>query len=111
MRWIDWFFAVLAAGVLVGPAVASDELACDELTKCVSCSQYRDMDYYAPGCYASPGFNLTPGCCQCQPNCCDNAWDGYCQEKARWQAFWYWVGTGCSRCCGTTVVATPSENR
>lgn len=26
-------------------------------------------------------FGMMPGCCQCPPSCCDDAWDGYCEQK------------------------------
>jgi hypothetical protein len=34
----------------------------------------------APACGA-PGYGLVPGCCEHAPSCCDNVWDGYCQES------------------------------
>ncbi|MBN2579757.1 MAG: hypothetical protein JXB10_12275 [Pirellulales bacterium] len=61
-----------------------------------SCGGVSAGNYYAycgPACYGPPGFCLVPGCCECPPTACDNAWAGYCQEKARWQAFWTRVGT------------------
>ena len=55
----------------------------------------RNADAVAP---------LTPGCCEPRHACCNNAWDGYCQEKAYWQNFWCKVGTGAfypTTPCGT----------
>ena len=67
---------------------------------------------------------MQPGCGECQPHCCDNAWAGYCQEKARQQAFWYRVGSGefrwfdrvsvgrepaCVTCEPTCVTYEPAE--
>lgn len=49
----------------------------------------------APAC-AAP-FYGTPGCCECPPGPCDNAWDGYCEHKGRCQAFWHKIGTGAFR--------------
>ena len=49
--------------------------------------------YYAPACAVS-FYGMVPGCCICPPSPCDNAWDGYCEERAKWKAFWYRVGTG-----------------
>jgi hypothetical protein len=48
-------------------------------------------------CASPPGFSLgaggTPCCWTNQSPCCDNAWDGYCEHRARVQAYWYQVGT------------------
>jgi hypothetical protein len=49
---------------------------------CPTCGSNAFAGYGAPACGA-PGFgSLGPGCCECQPNRCSNAWDGYCQGKA-----------------------------
>jgi hypothetical protein len=51
-----------------------------------------------PACSAPGGFATLPGgCCECQPNCCDNAWATFCQEKQPWNEFWSKVGTGAYR--------------
>ena len=47
----------------------------------------------AQPCAVAGGFHLVAGCCECAPGACDNAWDGYCEQKARWQAFWARLGT------------------
>ncbi len=42
------------------------------------------VNLYAAGPCAAPGYGtqpLEPGCCQCQPNCCDDVWAGYCEKK------------------------------
>ncbi len=44
------------------------------------------------GC-AQPDAGV-PGCCEERRHCFDNAWDGYCQERARSDAFWSKFGTG-----------------
>ena len=59
----------------------------------------------AQPCSAPGGFNLAPGCCVCQPCACDNAWDGYCEQKARWQAFWSRLGTPRPPRCAQPVPA------
>jgi hypothetical protein len=63
---------------------------------CASCNgndagSYKS--YRGPACFSPPGYSLTPGCCECPPSACDNAWDGYCEEKARWKAYFTQVGT------------------
>jgi hypothetical protein len=42
------------------------------------------VNLYGAGPCAAPGYGalpLQPGCCQCQPNCCDDVWAGYCEKK------------------------------
>ena len=45
-------------------------------------------------CPLAPAYNLAPGCCEPRRHCFDNAWDGYCQQRACWDTFWCKVGTG-----------------
>ena len=45
-------------------------------------------------CHPAPAYNLAPGCCEPRRHCFDNAWDGYCEQRARWDTFWCKVGTG-----------------
>ncbi len=45
-------------------------------------------------CRAAPAYALSPGCCEPHRHCFDNAWDGYCAERARWDTFWCKLGTG-----------------
>jgi hypothetical protein len=86
---------------------------------CSNCEGTSNQQYRAlsgPPCFSPPGCasmsgNLTPGCHDCQPSPCDNAWDGYCEKKAKYQAFFTWVGTprkpcyyGFGRNCSPMVV-------
>jgi hypothetical protein len=105
MRWTCWVFALLAVSALVTPAVGLEENhgAAGLSGGCASCGASGAAAYAAPG-----GFGLVPGCCACQPSCCDNAWAGYCLQKARWQAFWARVGIprpGCRwvSCCEAVI--------
>lgn len=95
MRWICWVSVPLAVFGLTGPAAGFDStlVAGGTCGGCEHCS-----GYCAPACGA-PFFGWSPGCCQCQPSPCDNAWAGYCEEKARWRAFWYRLGTGGASYC------------
>jgi hypothetical protein len=97
MRWICWASVFLAAFALIRPAVGSESISGWEGT-CTSCDQ--GYGFGAPPC-AAPFFGWQPGCCQEPPTACDNAWAGYCCEKARWKAFWYRVGTGGRSCYGS----------
>lgn len=87
MRWLGWASA-LSIIIFVQTAYAS--------SGCSTCAgndvrSYRS--YRGPACFAPPGYCLAPGCCICPPSACDNAWDGYCEEKAKWQAYFTLVGT------------------
>ena len=78
---------------------------------CASCGG-NDMggyrSYRGPAGFSPPGYCLAPGCCECPPSACDNAWDGYCQEKAKWQAFFARVGTPRAHCNGCPAMV-PAE--
>ena len=66
------------------------------------CSGMSNRSYNSlsgPPCFSPPGCCLAPGCCDCPPTACDNAWAGYCQQKAKWQAFFTKVGTPRPSCC------------
>jgi len=94
MRWLGWA-SVLCILLLVQSGIAD--------AGCTSCNgndsgSYRS--YRGSACCAPPGYSLAPGCCECPPSACDNAWDGYCEEKAKWQAFFTKVGTPRQHCHG-----------
>ena len=102
MRWIVWASAL---SILILVQAANVEAA-----GCSTCNGNDGGSYRAyrgPACYSPNGYNLTPGCCICPPSACDNAWDGYCQEKAKWQAYFTQVGTPRTHChgCPTMVPA------
>jgi hypothetical protein len=97
MRWIRWAFVPLAVCALMS-AVTGFDCTSVEGGTCASCSQ--SCGYGAPAC-AAPFFGWQPGCCESPPSPCDNAWAGYCQEKARCKAFWCRLGTGGRTCYGT----------
>ena len=90
MRWIRWAFALSAVCVLACSAPGA-ELTWGQPTPWLDCEQCYGLA--APACGMQFSC-LVPGCRQCQPTACDNAWATYCQEKAKWRAFWYRVGTG-----------------
>ena len=87
MRWIGWASAV---GLLLAIHAASAYAACPT---CGGNDTASYRAYCGPAGYSPPGYCLQWGCCECPPTACDNAWDGYCQEKAKWQAFFTRVGT------------------
>jgi hypothetical protein len=104
MRSTVWISAVLIGLGCAAVAVAF-EPGC---TTCGTSCQGTGLG--APAC-AAP-FYGTPGCCECPPGPCDNAWEGYCEKKACWQAIWQNVGTGAygRRCCTTRYYAGPAAS-
>jgi len=90
MRWVYWGFALLVVCAPVRIAVGQSPNAAPHAT-------YAGFDHhhiYGASDGQGTFFGTTPSCCECPLSACDNAWDGYCQEKARWRAFWRRVGTG-----------------
>lgn len=87
-------FIVSVSGVMIAFCLAVAAQAGD-----CGCGGATPKNYKAlcgPPCFSPPGCgsgNLKPGCCECQPTACDNAWDGYCEHKAKVQAFFTQVGT------------------
>lgn len=104
MRWICWAILSLAVCALVGAAAGTDPAYGGE-GPCGSCEP--NYSYYAPAC-ASPFHGTVPGCCEFPPSPCDNAWAGYCQEKARCRSFWQRLGTGGATHCGSAPTGCQS---
>jgi hypothetical protein len=120
MRWTGWIFVVAVLG-LAGSAAGFQP-------GCASCNQGRTTGPWdAEACAAPAGFALVPGCFEEHRHCCDNAWDGYCEHRAKVDACWYRLGTpaayarcrpcrqafpqGCTSCepCSTPMMqATPT---
>ncbi|MDZ7615730.1 MAG: hypothetical protein U1E05_01925 [Patescibacteria group bacterium] len=82
-----WAFAVFCAvlHLTINGATA--------LAQCVTCEGGPAAGFSAPAC-RGPMYGAEPGCCEFAPSACDNAWDGFCQEKLKWKQFWSKVGTG-----------------
>ena len=86
MRWLCWISAV---AFIAGPAWGAD-VAYDGVARYPSCG--------TSNCGSSRSGswlygNTSADCCECQPSPCDNAWASFCEENARWQAFWHQYGT------------------
>ncbi len=99
MRRTFWIISFGAAMLLTQAAMAQEP-----------CAQTATAEAPAAGClfcqakcHPAPAYNLAPGCCEPRRHCFDNAWDGYCEHRARWDTFWCKVGTGalcpCTSCC------------
>ena len=104
MQRICWIFSLGASLLLVHqaaavePAAAAVEPVVAASCPCQTCTQ--TVPYSACNspchcnCHGAPAYNLAPGCCEPRRHCFDNAWDGYCQERAKWDTVWCKVGTG-----------------
>jgi hypothetical protein len=98
MRAITWISAVVVLA-LSGSALGDQP-------SCPGCyggpagpgipAVQRGLD--AEPCCGPIGYCLGPGCCEYRRHCCDNAWAGYCEEKARSEAFW---ANFCNPCGGS----------
>jgi len=96
MRRVMWV-AVFAAGGVFAQSASGQQVVSQG---CDTCAQHQQVRTYAAlrcGCHHYGG---TPGCCRCGPSKCDNAWEGFCDEKARcaqrWRdTFWFlcWGGS------------------
>jgi len=119
MRWIYGVWALLAVGGLTCSAAGFDP-GCGAGLPCGGAGYTA---YGASAC-ASPFYGTVPGCCRNQPSPSDNAWDGFCEEQARWHGRWYRLGTGqlggeqrysavCSptraTCAGTVELSAPGD--
>ena len=103
MRWVCWMAVVGLALAVAGPAAGQEV---------VLGNHGGHNPYCAPACGA-PMYGLVPGCCEFPPNGCTDAWEGYCEERARSRAFWERLGQrskaaahGCRSCRGSTAVVT-----
>jgi len=94
MRWTICVvtFILVAAMAQISPSDAA-------YGSCNCCDAHGT--YGAPACMSSFPM-LAPGCCKPSRRACDNAWDGYCEERAHWEAFWSRVGTGAHCWCKQT---------
>jgi hypothetical protein len=107
-----YLVGTIAGGLmLVSMAISVQAADCG----CGGMSKKSYNSLSGPACFSPPGCYLAPGCCECPPSACDNAWDGYCQHKAKWQAFFTKVGTPppsyyyghCNRGYGSPTPAVP----
>jgi hypothetical protein len=108
MRWV----AVVLTGVVIAGLAGS---AVGQPSGCAGCNGKTLFPYAghwsmdgAP-CCSPPGFTLVPGCCECSRHCCDNAWAGYCDHRAKVENFWSRVGVPKPhRCCPVVQSTAPT---
>ena len=98
MRWIGvvWTAAMVAGFAGSAGGQQSGCAGCNGKTSFAHASPWA-MDG-AP-CCSPPGYTLVPGCCEGSRHCCDNAWAGYCDHRARVESFWARVGVPKPRRC------------
>jgi hypothetical protein len=82
-------FALAAAMVAGSWAAAVGYAGCQGCGKSV----VGGGAFCGPACSSPNGYTLSPGCCENTQPCCNNAWEGYCEHRAKVQAFWANVGT------------------
>jgi len=87
MSRTKWAFAVFCVALVIAMGNAMGR------ADCVNCEGGPAVGFGASAC-RGPLFGTEPGFCEHPPSPCDNAWDGYCQEKLKWKQFWHKVGTG-----------------
>ena len=90
MRWTGWVLAAVVIG-LAGWAFGGQP-------GCVNCNGGLTGGPDAQPC-ASPGGRLVPGCGEDNPHASENVWAGYCDHRARVDAWWARLGTpaACAR--------------
>jgi hypothetical protein len=86
MRWTNGLMVLIVVG-LANSAFGLQP-------GCAGCA--KSNPWYAEACAAPAGYALAPGCCEEHRQCCDNAWDGYCEHRARVEACWARAGTKAS---------------
>jgi hypothetical protein len=107
MRWI----AMILTAAFVAASVGS---ASGQQTGCAGQNGKTPLRQAAPSsldgapCYSPPGYALAPGCCEFSRRCCDNAWAGYCEHRARVESFWARVGVPKARRC--RLVSQPAAS-
>jgi hypothetical protein len=90
MRKRSWILAAALIG-LASPA-AGHQSGCTECNRGASAGAIVSADLGGEARCTRPGYSLAPGCCEQSRRCCDNAWAGYCEHRAKVEAFWARVG-------------------
>ena len=91
MRWTIGVFTLAVIG-LAATAVG-DQPGCAGCNGGMTAGSWSLRGWDAEACASPGGYTLIPGCCEDHRRCCDNAWAGYCDHRAKVEAFWTRVGT------------------
>ncbi len=91
MRTTRWVIVAAVLG-LASPA-AGHPSGCAQCNRGQAAGPTASWALDAEACATPPGYTLVPGCCEYSRHCCDNAWAGYCEHRAKMDAFWARVGT------------------
>jgi hypothetical protein len=106
MRWTGW--VLMAAAITVAGSAAGYQPGCASCNGGNTVGPWDAEPCAGPSCYC-----LAPGCCEEHRHCCDNAWAGYCEHRARVDAFWTSVGEPgkctCRRPCRQAPMASCSS--
>lgn len=98
MRWMCWIAAMMLLGVFSGMAQgAGADCGCRGAAP-MGLPSYAAL--CGGACCSPTGFALSPGCCEYAKPCCENAWAGYCEHRAKVDAFWSRVGVPKGHRCG-----------
>ena len=89
MQWKCWVWAVAVIGI-AGPALAYQPGCGCNGQMAAGRPGYQGLG--AEACCGPTGYSLTPGCCEDQRPCCNNAWAGYCAHRAKVEACWGRIG-------------------
>ena len=105
MRGTGWVFAVAVIG-LAGTA-AGYQPGCAGCNGGIATGPLAQRGLDAEVCASPAGYTLAPGCCEDRRRCCDNAWAGYCEHRAKVEAFW--AGVGVPGSCGRGRICRPAS--
>lgn len=95
----------ILAAAIVAVSVGS---AWGQQTPCAGCS--KSMIQVQPSqaeLTCPPCCTMGNDCCETPRHCCDNAWAGYCEHRAKVDAFWSGVGVPKPRRC---LFASPAAS-
>ena len=107
MRATGWVFVAAIIGLT--SSAAGHESGC---AQCNGGAGAAQAALAAEACAGPGGYTLVPGCCELSRHCCDNAWAGYCQHRAKVDAFWSRVGgpkLHCRQAAGEPSPTAPCE--
>jgi hypothetical protein len=128
MRWMSWGSVAVVFCGLVYAGLVDVAVGGSPYCGCHGNAMTDTPDYQAlsgGACCSPPGYTVAPGCCEYTRPCCTNVWAGYCEERARADAFCsrlgtprghhrlFWGGEPVSSSCkcvpGETIITEPTS--